>query len=153
MDLTTILAAAGSAKDLASLLISMKVDNAVINKAIDLQNSIIALQSDLLQKQAQLQDLETKNQALQAQLAAVQDWKAEDEAHHYITVAKGVHVVMRKGSDLTSGMSVWYCTNCWEKRFKSVLQRTTQDFDGTHYCCPNCDAKVNDHSERMQLSL
>lgn len=151
MELATTLAAITSAKDFASFLIGRKIDAAVTEKAIELQNSIIALQTGLLEMQAQLQALGAKNQELQGQLAAAQDWRAQEDAHQLVTVAKGVHVMTKKVLDSASTLPVWYCANCWQKRFKSALQQTTQDYGGTHYYCPNCDAKVYDHSDPAEI--
>lgn len=151
MELATTLAAITSAKDFASFLIGRKIDAAVTEKAIELQNSIIALQSGLLEMQAQLQVLGAKNQELQNQLAAAEDWQAEEDAHQLVTVAKGVHVMTTKSPASDSGLPVWYCANCWQKRFKSVLQQTIQDYGGTHYYCPNCDAKIYDHSDPAEV--
>ena len=153
MELATTLAAVSSAKDFASFLIGRKIDAAVTERAIELQNSIIALQSGLLEMQAQLHVMYARNRELEALLTATQDWKAEDQAHHLIAVAKGVHVMAPKVSTSDPRTPVWYCANCWQKRFKSVLQHRSQDYGGTHYYCPNCDAKLYDHSDRAELSM
>ena len=153
MELATTLAAVSSAKDFASFLIGRKIDAAVTERAIELQNSIIALQSGLLEMQAQLQVLSTKNRDLEVLLAAAQDWKTEDEAHQLISVAKGVHVMAPKAPTSDPRTPVWFCANCWQKRFKSVLQHQSQDYGGTYYYCPNCDAKLYDHSDPAEISV
>ena len=153
MELATTLAAVTSAKDFASFLIGRKIDTAVTEKAIELQNSIIALQSGLLEMQVQLQVLSARNREIETLLAAAQDWKAEDTAHQLIAVAKGAHVIAPKAPMSDPRTPVWYCANCWQKRFKSVLQYRSQDYGGTHYYCPNCDAKLYDHSDPADVSM
>ena len=151
MDIATTLAAVSSAKDFASFIIGRKIDTAVTERAIELQNSIIALQSGLLEMQVQIQAMSTRNRELELLLSAAQDWKAEDDRHQLISVAKGVHVVTPKGTATDPRTPVWYCANCWQKHFKSVLQRRHQDFGGTSYYCPNCEAKVYDHSDPAEV--
>jgi DNA-directed RNA polymerase subunit RPC12/RpoP len=153
MDLAATLAAVTAAKDFASLIIGRKVDSAVTEKAIELQSSIIALQTGLLEMQAQIQTLTQKNQNLTKALAAVRNWEIEDSQHQLHSPAKGVYVVAAKAADASVLGSVWYCANCWQKQFKSALQRVGQDYGGTNYQCPNCSAKVYDHSDQRNVTF
>jgi DNA-directed RNA polymerase subunit RPC12/RpoP len=147
MDLSTTLSAISSAKDFATLLIGRKIDAAVTEKAIELQNSIIALQSGLLEMQATIQMLKQQNSELQNALAAAKQWQGQEDSHDLATIAQGVHVYVSSELDPVDETTPWYCANCWQRQFKSVLQRTAQDYRGTYYYCPNCNAKVYDHSD------
>jgi hypothetical protein len=153
MDVATTLAAVSSAKEFAAFIIGRKIDSAVTEKAIELQNAIIALQSGLLEMQLQIQALSQRNRELEDLLAQAQDWNAEDAKHKVHSVAKGVHVVLPLAPSADPRAPVWYCANCWQKRGKSVLQRTGQDYGGTHYYCPSCSAKVYDHSDPAHFSV
>jgi hypothetical protein len=147
MELATTLSAISAAKDFAALIIGRKIDAAVTDKAIELQNAIIALQSGILEMQAQIQALSQQNRELATLVERAAQWAVEEDKHELATIAKGVHVVVRKtGTPSTKG-SPWYCANCWQKRFKSVFQYETQNYGGTQYYCPNCDAKIYDHSD------
>jgi rubrerythrin len=147
VDLPTTLAAISTAKDFAALIIGRKIDAAVTDKAVELQNSIIALQSGLLEMQVTIQALSQENTDLKDQLAAVKRWEGQQEAHRLFAVAKGVHVYVANDVDPTDEATPWFCATCWERQFRSVLQRKGQDYGGTHYYCPNCKADVYDHSD------
>ena len=151
MELATTLAAISSAKDFAALIIGRKIDAAVTEKAIDLQNAIIGLQSGLLEMQGQIQTLTQEKRELEQAVKAAKDWAVEEENHELVAVAKGVHVVKPLSSTAVERNAPWYCANCWQKQFKSVLQRTGQDYGGTHYYCPNCSGKIYDHSDYEQV--
>lgn len=151
MDLSTTLSAISSAKDFAALVIGRKIDAAVTEKAIELQNSIIALQSGLLEMQAGIQTLTQQNAELQKTLAAAKRWQEQDDSHHLFPIAQGVHVYVPNEVAPGDETTPWFCANCWQRQFKSVLQRTGQDYGGTHYYCPNCKAKVYDHSDPAEV--
>ena len=153
MDIATTLSAVSSAKDFASFIIGRKIDTAVTEKAIELQNSIIALQSGLLEMQVQIQTISARNRELENLLAEAQDWKSEDKAHQLVAVARGVHVIIPIAAASDHRRTVWCCANCWQKHFKSVLQRRSQDYGGTSYYCPNCEAKIYDHSDPADPSV
>lgn len=153
MELATTLTAISAAKDFAALIIGRKIDSAVTEKAIDLQNSIIALQSGLLEMQAQIQTLTQQKRDLELQVAAVKKWESEDAEHQLSTVAPGVHVYVSKSAAKTKAEQVWFCANCWQKQLKSVLQRSGQDYGGTSYYCPSCKAKIYDHTDAASISL
>lgn len=153
MDVATTLSAISTAKDFAALIIGRKIDSAVTEKAIELQNSIIALQSGLLEMQANIQALAQQKTDLEFQVAAFKKWTSEDAEHQLCTVAAGVHVYVSKSTAKTKAEQVWFCTNCWQNQRKSVLQRSRQDFGGTSYYCPSCDANIYDHTDSATISL
>ena len=146
MELATTLSAISAAKDFAALIIGRKIDAAVTEKAIGLQSSIIGLQSGILEMQGQIQTLTQEKRELERIVGEQENWSTQEKTHELVAAAKGVHIVKP-----LSALSPWYCTNCWQKRFKSVLQRSGQDYGGTHYYCPACDAKVYDHSDPAQV--
>jgi len=147
MDLPTTLSAISAAKDFAALIIGRKIDAAVTEKAIELQSSIIALQSGILEMQSQIQTLSQEKRELEDTLAKTMKWDVEAEQHELVTLTKGVHVVRPKVAPVGNANPIWYCPNCWQKHIKSAFQYNTQDYGGTHYYCPNCDAKIYDHSD------
>jgi DNA-directed RNA polymerase subunit RPC12/RpoP len=153
MDIATTIAAVSTAKDFASFIIGRKIDSAVTEKAIELQNSIIALQSGLLEMQVQIQTLSHRNRELEGLLDTALDWKAEEAEHKLISVAKGVHVIIALAPPNDERAPIWYCASCWQSHLKSVLQRTGQDYGGTHYYCPRCNSKVYDHSDSVDPSI
>lgn len=153
MDLSTTLSAISTARDFAALVIGRKIDAAVTEKAIELQNSIIALQSGLLEMQAAIQTLTHQNSELQRTLAAAKRWQEQEESHHLFPIAQGVHAYVADDADPSDEITPWFCANCWQRQFKSVLQRTGQDYGGTHYYCANCNAKVYDHSDPAEVSV
>lgn len=153
MDLSTTLSAISSAKDFAALIIGRKIDTAVTEKAIELQNSIIALQGGLLEMQTKIQALTQENSDLQKNLAAAKRWREQEDTHHLFPIAKGVHAYIGHDADPSDETTPWFCATCWQRQFKSVLQRTGQDYGGTHYYCPSCNAKLYDHDDRAEIRV
>lgn len=147
MDISTILSTVTTAKDFAALIIGKKIDSAVTDKAVELQGSIISLQMGILEMQAQLQSVTQEKRSLEEELAKIKNWESEAEKHEIHTVAKGVHVVKHKISNASDEHKLWYCQSCWHKQVKSALQYSGQDYGGTHYYCPCCNAKIYDHSD------
>ncbi|SEB18609.1 hypothetical protein SAMN02745729_13512 [Marinobacterium iners DSM 11526] len=149
MDISTTLAAISTAKEFAALVIGRKIDSAVTDKAIELQNSIIALQSGLLEMQSQIQTLKNKNDELENKLSVVRNWEIEENENELFSPADGVYVMAPK----VDSRLVWYCTNCWKNKEKSILQRIAQDYGGTTYECSACNSKIYDHSDYASIGV
>lgn len=147
MDLMSTLSAISSAKEFAALIIGRKIDSAVTEKAIELQNAIIGLQSAILEMQAENQRLMVENHGLQQSLEQKINWDAEKARHQLKEVAKGVFVYELKDEFKLTNLSPWLCANCFDSQRKSILQRQGQDYGGTHYQCHACKAVVYDHND------
>lgn len=147
MDIATTLSAISSAKDFAVLIIGRKIDSAVTEKAIELQNSIIGLQSAILAMQAENQTLLQEKRELQQVVEHSANWEADSVRYQLMEIAKGVFVYELGDEHKENQSTPKLCANCFEDRHKSILQRKGQDYGGTHYTCHSCKAEIYDHSD------
>ncbi len=150
MDIATTLSAISSAKEFASLIISRKIDTAVTEKAIELQNSIIGLQSAILGLQGENQTLTHENHSLKEAMERISNWEREAAQFELTKIAEGVYVYEVKDKS-TSAVSPWLCVSCFESRKRGILQRIAQDYGGTRYRCSSCKGEIYDHEDCAQV--
>ena len=152
MDISTTLSAISSAKEFAALIINRKIDSAVTEKAIELQNAIIGLQSAILGLQGENQVLTQENQALKETMQRNAKW--DEQAQHYqlAKIADGVFAYhVKDQSQLAS--SPFLCAPCFDTRHRGILQRVGQDYGGTMYRCGTCSKEIYDHATCAPVSF
>ncbi|MDO8293901.1 MAG: hypothetical protein Q7T29_13730 [Gallionella sp.] len=146
MDIATTLSAISSAKEFASLIISRKIDSAVTEKAIELQNSIIGLQSAILGLQGENQTLAQENRSLKEAMERISNWERDATQFELTKIAEGVYVYEVKDKSAATTVP-WLCVSCFESRKRGILQRIGQDYGGTQYRCSTCKAEIYDHED------
>lgn len=152
MDIAATLSAISSAKEFAAFIINRKIDSAVTEKAIELQNAIIGLQSAILGLQGENQALIQEKRALQETL--VQNAKWDEQAQHYelAKIAEGVFAYRIKDKSQLA-ISPLLCASCFDSRRRGILQRVGQDYGGTMYRCGTCNKEIYDHSTPAKVSF
>ncbi len=150
MDITTTLSAISSAKEFASLIINRKIDSAVTEKAIELQNAIIGLQSAILGLQGENQTLTQENHALKDAMERASTWDEDAMRYELTKIAEGVFVFEMKDKS-QSETSPWLCVSCFEIRHRGILQRIGQDYGGTTYRCSTCKTEIYDHEDPAEV--
>jgi hypothetical protein len=150
-DITTALTSIKVASDLTTLVLNTKVNNAVTQKAIELQSAIISLQSAIMSIQTENQKLLAENDSLKQQLVNIEDWNAEAQKYNLTDIGGGVFVHAIKPGQTESGPSHWLCTHCYHNRKKSLLQRGEMTHRGWKYYCPNCKTQFVSHSTLSEL--
>ncbi len=141
-DIAGALSVIKTASDLATLVLNTKVNQAVKEKAIELQSVIISLQSTILTIQAQYQDLLTDKNRLEQDLVNAKNWEAEAAKHTLTQIALGAFVYVINEDQRGSQPAYWLCTNCYENKQKSILQKGTHNMDGWQFSCPNCNMTI-----------
>jgi predicted enzyme involved in methoxymalonyl-ACP biosynthesis len=138
VDITTALAGIKTMTEFATLAAKSKKDSAVAEKAIELNAVIIDLQSAILSIQAQNQDLLQRNNELEQKIAEIENWNATAEQYTLTEIALGVFVYTNKKNDEGGEPSHWLCTNCYQDKKKSIIQRESSISSRAFYVCPNC---------------
>jgi hypothetical protein len=145
IDLTTALASIKTMSELTALVMKSKVDEAVKQKAIELQSQILALQSTIFGIQSKNQELLDEKSQLEQKLVKMKNWKAQAQKYTLIEIASGVFAYAIKESEQGSQPMHWICAHCYENQQKSILQRGKAEYTGTIYSCPNCKTEIIDH--------
>jgi hypothetical protein len=146
-ELTAALSSVKTISDIATFLLKAKVGSDVTQKAIELQSTIIALQASIMSTQAQNQELMEENERLKRQLAEAENWEEETAKYQLVEVDAGVFVyILHPDHNQADDPVHWLCTNCYQKRQKSILQKVGKHIGPGHkgwdYTCPNCNAHV-----------
>lgn len=150
MDIATTLSAISSAKEFAALIINRKIDSAVTEKAIELQNAIIGLQSAILGLQGENQALSQENRALKEAMERNAKWDEQAQRYELAKISEGVFAFRIKDqSQLAS--SPLLCASCFDSRHLGILQRVGQDYGGTMYRCGACNKEIYDHATPAQV--
>jgi len=152
MDIAATLSAISSAKEFAALIINRKIDSAVTEKAIELQNAIIGLQSAILGLQGENQVLTQKNLALKETLERNAKWDEQAQNYELTKIAEGVFAYRVKDQGQIAS-SPLLCAPCFDSRHRGILQRVGQDYGGTMYRCGTCNKEIYDHATRSQVSF
>jgi hypothetical protein len=140
---TTALASIKTAGELVNLVLQTKVNAAVTEKAREFQSAIISLQSAILSIQAQNQELLVENGRLKQELINAENWEAEAAKYELKQVSTGAFVYAVKPDQAGTGPTHWLCTQCYENKQKSILQRgDALETSGHTYSCNNCKLRI-----------
>jgi hypothetical protein len=130
-------------KDLVTAIQQAKVDSAVVQKAIELQGAILSLQDAMMRIQLQNQELLEANNRFKQQLAEAENWEKESKKYQLVHIEDGICAYMMKPDrNRNDDPDYWLCTNCFQKKQKSILQRTGKEREGHIYICANCNARI-----------
>jgi hypothetical protein len=137
-EIASALTSLKAAIDIIKGINALNIDVAVKQKASDLLDSLISIQSSMVTLQIESQELLKVNEELKRQLAQFEHW--ESTKGQYILSQVGSGLVMMPSSSHPNPEPLHYlCTNCWENRKKSVLQKSEHYGAAPHYC-PACKA-------------
>jgi len=128
--------------ELTSLILKMKLDSAVTEKAIESQTAIIALQNTMLTLQSEYQALLQEKDRLEKRLVEAENWEAEASKYELIKVSEGAFVYALKPDQFTTAPSHWLCTQCYQQKQKSILQMAGKSLGRWYYSCPSCETRV-----------
>ena len=106
-DISTVLAALKSTADLIQLLGKSKVDNAVREKAFELQSIILDLQQGMFAMQVEQSALLQAKKELEQKIAELEQWEAEASHYQLHKVCTGVFVYAIKPEANSSEEPHW----------------------------------------------
>ena len=112
-----------------------------LNRAImDLQNAVLDAQNDALVAQQEQFRQATRIIGLEQMIAEFENWETEKARYKLVDVgsAGGVFVfLLRPEASYEDEPPHFICPNCYQKRIKSILQRSIRPMRGTF--CPECN--------------
>jgi Zn finger protein HypA/HybF involved in hydrogenase expression len=137
-----------AALDLAKGLNAANTQASINDIKIGLQEHILGAQEALAAaREASTADAARIRQ-LEQQIVQLKDWEGEKLLYGLKAVAGGAFAYVLKAGIENGEPSHWLCTNCFENRRKSILQKMpgsvaqTQLRIPTQYECPACKAKI-----------
>jgi TctA family transporter len=100
--------------------------------------AIIELQEKILSAQAAQSALIDRVRELEQQVADFEKWETEKEKYELKCVAAGAFARMLKPEARGAEPAHWLCTQCYENRKTSVMQRFGNLGDRAGHKCPEC---------------
>jgi len=162
-EITAALSSIKTISDIATFILKAKVGTEVSQKAIELQTIIITLQGAITSTQIQNHELVAENERLKQQLANAEKWEEETMGYQLIEVDDGAFVYAQHPNwNHPHKPTHWFCTNCYQKKQKSILQKkgcASWITSGTDverdaliwiYTCANCNAEIRTSSTPSQ---
>lgn len=145
-DIATLSAALGSAQAAGTIIKSMvgiKASVDINSKAIELQSIIISLQADIGNAIASQMQLAQKNQQLEDQLSAIEDFRSDAKRYKLFEAWRGSMVYALKESMSNGEPPHYLCTRCYQANQKSILNGAPDGEKGwTYYKCPICKSSL-----------
>lgn len=110
-----------AAADIAKAVMGAKVDFAVKEQVMSIQQSLLEAQQTMLAMQEALADANQRARQAEDALVAANDWAKEKERYKLFSPYAGAVVYAMKESEAHGEVPHYICTNCYEQRRKSIL--------------------------------
>ncbi len=111
-------------------------------KVFELQGIILSLQSSLLDAQTKYHELQEINREIKTKLTQFENWENEKSDYELKEIDTGTFVYIYKPSVQSAKKDHWFCTNCFENKCKSIIQRGDRQGITQYYFCPKCSTKI-----------
>lgn len=142
MESTAFVTALGHATNIAKALINAHDEVNRTNLAIEFNAALIDVQTKHMAVIEKNQSLLQANETLNKQLAAYDKWEQEKTRYMLAQLPSGGFVYIRDPAQQPGDPPHWLCTNCYESRYKSVLQLAIPKTGEPYWFCPKCENKV-----------
>lgn len=124
----------------------------------DKQEKIEALVSKLVDIRIATLDLIEENRLLKIEQDKRAGFELERKRYILHELAPGVLVYrfndsLAASNDQVSTPPHYLCASCFDQGKKGYLQRSTQDYAGTHYRCSLCSTEIVDHENRAKMAI
>lgn len=134
-EISTALTAIKSMAELTKLITNTKIDAAVREKAFELQSALLSLQSDMFAIQAQHEAVLQEKKELEQKIARFEQWESEAARYELKEIAPGAFVYAIKPESQASEPSHYLCPDCYQTKYKSILQNAGRQGAETIYAC------------------
>jgi len=143
-EITAALSSLKVAGELTALVLNTKVNQAVTQKAIELQSAIMSLQTAIIGIQSQNQELLEENNRLKQEIISMKNWEAEARKYSLKEIIAGVFVYAINEDQRGTEPGHWLCAHCYTNKQKSILQKGERlpGGGGDLYDCPNCKTHI-----------
>jgi hypothetical protein len=143
MELVSLAASVKATGELLLLVHKMKVTDAVVEKAAELNSHILSLQQDSLTLLAQNQTLLREKAELERKIVDIENWREEAAKYEMLKVAPGFIVYAPKVEIQSAEPFHWICPNCYSNKHKSLIEREGLAHQAlARYKCFSCSLKV-----------
>jgi hypothetical protein len=152
--MSTLAAAIASGKaifDLVKLIDGARLDNAGQEAVRTLNSTLLSHQSNMLGLSEKLQEQQSKIASLEKSLSLQEKWESISEGYFLNEVMEDVFVYQYAG---TGGKGHKACPICFEKQFRSVIQKGNWSHAGQQYVCHHsgCDFQYLDESKAKEFT-
>lgn len=110
-----------AAADIAKAVMGAKVDFAVKEQVMSIQQSLLEAQQAMLAMQEALADANKRTRQAEDALVAANQWAQEKTRYKLFTPYTGAVVYAVKESEARGEEPHYICTNCYEQGRKSIL--------------------------------
>jgi len=143
------LSSLNTAKQIVQGLNALKSEISVNEAKINLQGLILEAQQGLFAAQQVEAENAKRIANLEHEIVKLKDWSTEAERYELKAIDSGAFAYMLKPGMERGEPPHWLCTNCFEKRQKSIVQFRGQQIDrngsrGSHsnWGCNSCKAEL-----------
>jgi hypothetical protein len=142
-ELASLAASAKAAGELMLLVHKVKVNDAVAEKAAELNSHILSLVHEGLAILAENQALLNEKAELERKIVEIEDWRDEAAKYEKIKVAPGVTFYAPKAEIESTEPFHWICPNCYGNKRTSLIEREGTAHQALAvYRCFSCSLKV-----------
>lgn len=152
MDITGALSSLKAISELVTTVAKGKTDDAVKEKAIELNQVIASLQSTIFSLHTQCQQLRDEKEAIKKELMDMRNWEQEASRYELTELCPGVLVYSIKPEAQGTEPPHQLCPNCYQNRRKAILQKAFQDTEGTVFKCHDCGSSICNHSDKLPFN-
>lgn len=145
MDLTVIggaISGLKTATDIAKGLVSINTAVEVNAKAIELQQALLSAYADAVSAKETQTALQEEIRELKRQLSNNEEFVADMKRYKLDVPWPGATVYALEEAMCNGEPAHYLCTNCYQKKQKSILQVTTNSNGWACFDCPSCRASV-----------
>lgn len=129
--------------ELTSLVLKMNVDAAVRQKAEESNFAIINAQNLMIELQSKHQELLGEKDQLKKRLVEMENWEVESQKYTLTEFGFRAFVYTAKTNENDPTPKHWLCSECYQNRKKSILQRMGHDTKGALYLCHHCKSELH----------
>ena len=138
-ELTMAFSSIKGALELIKLISESRKDSIVKEKTIELRNTIMDIQMSFTELYEKYSTLLQENNGLKENIMQISEWKQTESQYELINVSAGNFAYIPNDTHPNPNPFHCLCTNCYEKRKKSILQLKRQlSSTASNYFCPEC---------------
>jgi len=142
MELAALMTALGHATNVFKTAVQARDDAKRLEATADINSTLAEISARYAAVAQQQLALLEKNEALSKQLAAYDKWEQEKIRYVLRQLPSGGFIYALNPAQKTHKPPHWLCTNCYESRYKSVLQLEIPATGESCWTCPKCENKV-----------
>lgn len=116
---------------------SLKSEVEIKEQASRLLSVILDLQSDIFNLQSKYDELIKHRNQLELKIKSYDDWESIKKDYSLLEIEHGYFVYSQNDNYKGKEPKHWLCTNCFEKKIKSILIIKRPGFYDD-YICPSC---------------